>query len=819
VARITKLYADRDARSQDEIRLKDGRVLDRITGPVKLADGTYIGRVWFFRDVSERARIQEQLQTVHERLQSATEGAAAGVWEIDWETQKMKWDATTRELYALSGTDPDPDVGSWLARVHGDDRSSIREKLSAAAADEADRFDAEFRVPLPDGTVRWLRSFGRIFRDRYGVALRATGICLDITAAKRIEADKDRAEASLAASERRFRAMIENAGDIILVADSRALLTYVSPSIEAVAGYTPGEMLGHSILEYVDPAGREALKAKYAAIAAQPNLIDRNERPYLHKGGEQRIYEVVSSNLLHDPAVAGIVVNLRDISERKEAEARLHAVTGAAMDAVILVDNEGKLAFWNDAAERILGYKSAEIIGKDFHSLLAPARYLEAFHAGFAAFRATGRGPAVGKTTELAARRQDGTEIPVELSLASVILKGKWNAVGILRDISARKVQEEALARVNRTLKTLSACNSVVVHATTEQQLLQDMCRTVVEIGGFKAAWIGFAQQDREKSVRPVAWAGATENYVGQLDINWDDTERGRGPVGRCIRTAAPQVIHDIEADPLMAPWHTLTEEHGYLSSLTLPLTGPAGVFGALMIDAGERDAFGANELELLSEMASDLSYGIMALRTVAAHAEGLHRLELSMEGTIHALAGMVETRDPYTAGHQRRVTALAVAIAREMDLSDHAVRGLELAATIHDIGKINVPAEILAKPGKLTPIEFELIKTHPETGHEILKDVQFPWPVAEIIRQHHERSDGSGYPRGLRSEQILPEAKILAVADVAEAMSSHRPYRPGKGVGAALEEIARGRGTVFDAAVVDACLRLFHERGYKIPE
>jgi HD-GYP domain-containing protein (c-di-GMP phosphodiesterase class II) len=187
-----------------------------------------------------------------------------------------------------------------------------------------------------------------------------------------------------------------------------------------------------------------------------------------------------------------------------------------------------------------------------------------------------------------------------------------------------------------------------------------------------------------------------------------------------------------------------------------------------------------------------------------------------TLSQTIAAFAAMVEARDPYTAGHQRRVTALACAIAGEMGLSADKVHGLSLAAAIHDLGKNHIPAEILSKPGRLSKIEFELIKIHPQAGYDILKDVQFHWwPVAQIVLQHHERLDGSGYPQGLKGNQILPEAKILAVADVVEAMMSHRPYRPSLGLDAALEEISRQRGVLYDPAAVDCCIALFRDKKF----
>ncbi|MDO9317817.1 MAG: MASE3 domain-containing protein [Gammaproteobacteria bacterium] len=194
-------------------------------------------------------------------------------------------------------------------------------------------------------------------------------------------------------------------------------------------------------------------------------------------------------------------------------------------------------------------------------------------------------------------------------------------------------------------------------------------------------------------------------------------------------------------------------------------------------------------------------------------------QLEGSMKGTLQAVSNMVELRDPYTAGHERRVGIIAEQIALQMGWSPERGETLELVGLVHDIGKIAVPSEILSKPSRLSPMEMELVKLHPQAGYDILKDVPFPVPVAEIIRQHHERMDGSGYPRGLKGDEIMPEARVLAVADVLESMSAHRPYRPALGIDVALAEIESGSGTLYDPEVVQATLRLIREQGYKLPE
>jgi PAS domain S-box-containing protein len=194
---------------------------------------------------------------------------------------------------------------------------------------------------------------------------------------------------------------------------------------------------------------------------------------------------------------------------------------------------------------------------------------------------------------------------------------------------------------------------------------------------------------------------------------------------------------------------------------------------------------------------------------------QAAEKLRKSLAGTIQAMSLTVETRDPYTAGHQRRVAHLARKIGQEMGLSNDTIDNIRMAGIIHDIGKISVPAELLAKPTKLADIEMSLIKVHSQSGYDILKDVDLPYPIAEIVLQHHERLDGSGYPQGLKNEQILLEAKIICVADVVEAIASNRPYRPAKGIEIALEEIEKNKGILYDEGVVDVCLKLFREKGF----
>jgi response regulator RpfG family c-di-GMP phosphodiesterase len=390
-------------------------------------------------------------------------------------------------------------------------------------------------------------------------------------------------------------------------------------------------------------------------------------------------------------------------------------------------------------------------------------------------------------------------------------------------EVEVRKGAEELLSRINLELTMLSNCIHSVVRATDEQNLIEEVCRIIVEVGGYEMAWVGFAEQDIEKSVKPVAWMGKNDGFLDTIKISWDDCDHGKGPTGTAIRTAEPVVNENTRENPNIILWREELLKRGFNSSIALPLIYKEDVLGVLTIYATEPEAYDKSEIERLMGLANDLAYGICAIRIRIERIEAgeeikqhLDKLQKALAGTIKVVASTVEVRDPYTAGHQRRVAILARAIAEEMGLTDHQIEGIFMAGVVHDLGKIYVPAEILSKPSRLTDIEFNLIRTHSQVGYDLLKTIDFPWPIAQIVHQHHERLNGSGYPQGLSSEQILIEAKIICVADVVEAMASHRPYRPARGIDEALEHIQEESGNLYDSKSVDMCFRLFSEKEFQ---
>ena len=307
----------------------------------------------------------------------------------------------------------------------------------------------------------------------------------------------------------------------------------------------------------------------------------------------------------------------------------------------------------------------------------------------------------------------------------------------------------------------------------------------------------------------------------------------GRGMQSQVLRTCKPlnvrnwlegehrlRTVHHITSDGAFTPPPPETERDDCTkSALLVPMLLQGEPIGVLQLQSNRLNAYSDEDMDLLSGLANVAAIAIQNAQLFEAAERDAQAIRKALDGTIHAFARATEVRDPYTAGHQVRVAHLARGIAIRMELSESRVAGIHAAGLLHDTGKLSIPAEILSKPTRLTEIEFALIKSHPQAGADLLEGVDFPWPLSEFVLQHHERIDGSGYPQGLKGNAIHLEAKILAVADVVEAMAAHRPYRPALGIDKALDEITQKRGVLFDPTVVDACVGLFRSGEYHLPK
>ena len=597
---------------------------------------------------------------------------------------------------------------------------------------------------------------------------------------------------------RRFGQIFDIPDEMLAAGDDERMLARVSQGVTDAEGF---QRRLRYLYDHPEESSQDELVLKNG------HVLDRYSSPIKTSDGEY----------------LGRIWFFHDITERKKAEESLRAseerfrlLIEEAPDAILLFDgDQDRLIAANKAAERLFGVPRDEIVKHGPQHFYTPQQpdarpvaqsYSEHNERALAGEQIT---------YQRRIRRASGEERICRVTLVRIP-----SAVRLLRasfiDITESEGARMALQRLNRTLTTISAANAVLVRARSEKELLDDMCRVAVGTGGYRLAWIGFAEHDDAKTVRPTAWAGERPEYVATANITWAEGARGQGPTGTAIRTGKAQVAQNVESNPAMRLWLEELLKFGLKSNIALPLRDRSGVFGALVLYAAEPNAFGPEEVSLLTELADDLGFGIRAQRDHAGREAALNSLKEALKSTVQAIATAVEMRDAYTAGHQHRVADLASAIARKIGLPEAQIEGLYLAATIHDVGKINVPSDLLSKPSKLTSLEYQMIQTHAQTGYDIVKGINFPWPIAQMILQHHEKLDGSGYPQRLKGDAMLPEAKILAVADVVEAMMSHRPYRPALGVDAALAEIEKHKGRLFDPAAVDACVTLFRTKEFE---
>ncbi len=488
-----------------------------------------------------------------------------------------------------------------------------------------------------------------------------------------------------------------------------------------------------------------------------------------------------------------------------------------AQDGKIAVDLAlGAVVDANPAMEELMGYSRAEMIGMPL-TRLHPDDEHDRVTAGL---RTKSERAAVHQDFHI--QRKDERLVPVQIWCSDTLrLDVRRIAILEFRDITARLQDRRQAAAQNWALSAFSAAALALGRAGSEEDLLQSICEAITHESAYALAYVSVAEENVDKTIRFHGISGKAMQYLEGLRLSWAENHQdGHGPSGICIRSQQIYRLDDVESAPSFARWRQRAREFGLRSVVAVPLLVEGSWRGALTVFSANSGAFENEPVQVFQRLGEQIVHGILALR----HKELLDTERLNLErsqrrltealtASVAALVTAMETRDPYTAGHESRVADLVVGIGREMGLDGERLQGMRLAAMVHDIGKIAVPSEILTKPTQLSLAEFALVKAHPETGYMILKDVPFTWPIAVMVRQHHEKLDGSGYPLGLKGEDILLESKIMAVADIVEAMASNRPYRLSLGLEAALAEVERQAGTTLDADVVRICVSLLREK------
>lgn len=483
---------------------------------------------------------------------------------------------------------------------------------------------------------------------------------------------------------------------------------------------------------------------------------------------------------------------------------------------VFLRDSDGHYQYVNRAAARMVGREPGEIIGltpRDLFGREEADKILA--HDGQVLRKGEPDNMEMVLAVDGAYSRYRVDKTPIWGEERNPI-----GLVAVTQDLTGLDEVSDRLWRSNRALRMLTRCHEAMLSQDHETDFMDRVCALIREHGGYSLVWSAYRDEPMDhRSREHMVMNGEAGDFSA-----WLRQQPGDIPERQAI--SAGQAVLNTAMDAGTDRWARLAVEAGLRAVIALPLADTGRPFGVLAIYAGRDDVFDEEEQALLRGLARDLAFALRSRgqsvergRLLEQQVATAAKLQTALVDTIGAMARTLEKRDPYTAGHQRRVADLAVAIGRYLGLSEHRLQGLSLGAAIHDIGKIYVPAEILNRPGKLSAEEFALIKTHPVVGHDILKGVDFPWPIADMVLQHHERVDGTGYPAGLKGEQILMEARILAVADVVEAITAHRPYRPALGIEAGLDIVKHGRGTMFDPEVTDACITLVESGAYRFPK
>lgn len=709
--------------------------------------------------------------------------------------QSLRLELVSPVVTELLGFRPEEFTGQprlWQRQIHADDRERVLGELRAAFA-EADGFTLDLRVWHKDGrTLRWFEGRAVIERDEAGEPKRLVGALSDIT-------PRRQAQHALEAQRNFVTAVLDTAPSLIVVLDRDGRVVNWNRACETLTGRTVDDVRGQPVWELLPEDLVQEAETEFDGLVHQGAAFQR-ERVWLDREGTPHIIAWSVSILTGaDDDVTHLIASGQDVSAQRRAEKEVEQLARFAAEnpnPVLRTNRAGRLLYANDASGPLL-HQLGCAVGSPM-----PASWC--------------------RRIERALRDRSAERFEIELGgrhfLFSFSAAHDTDDIYLYGlDVTERHESALQLHKMNRALTTLSRGNEAMIRAQDEPSLLRAVCANIAEQGGYRLAWVGFCGGESGDSITPVASAGPGATYVDGVNMRCADDGNGSNPIAEAIRTGRAAMSRDMQSGSVAGSWRERAVEHGFSSCIALPLAVQGEVIGVLAIYADEPDAFDEQEQHLLGELASDLAYGVASLRSHAERdrVEGLYRQ--SLVDTIQAIALTVEKRDPYTAGHQQRVADLSAAIAAELNFDPDRIEGIRLGALIHDIGKIYIPSEILNRPGRLSDPEFELIKTHPAVGYDIVKDVHFPWPVADMILQHHERLDGSGYPSGLHGGDILPEAKIMAVADVVEAITSHRPYRAGLGLELARDEIRVHRGTLYWPEAVDACLRVLDRHQFSL--
>jgi PAS domain S-box-containing protein len=763
----------------------------------KLDEKGYIIRIdGYMEDVTDRKRAEDALREREEQLEAIFDGAKDGIAFLDMSGKILKINKYIMDIGGFSDEDL---VGKRFSALKIFSQRSLARMVSAF-----ERLKKENTVP-PYIIEARTKKGEKLILEISNLLLLKHGRPSGVVAILRDITERKHAEEALRISEDKYRSVVEAANEAIVVAQD-GLLKFANLKAVEITGYSEEELLTMPFPELIHPDDRSMVIDRHMRRLKGEDLDSVYTFRIVDKRGREKWVEISAVLIDWDEGPATLNL-LSDITERLEAEKALREsedryrnIVEMAPEGILIMDLKGTIVSSNPAFQRMTGLNREEIEGRHFTKLPtvrireAP-KYLKLFKAIL-----KDEAPGLFETKWMT---RDGESRFCQTHASLMKRDGRpWGIQIIVADITERKFAEKVEKVLHR-----------IARASNEIEDMEGFLWTVHhELGNLIDTTNFYVALYHEES----------DAYSFSYHVDEHDTVKTSEP------EKLPKSLTDYvrrTGEPLLANQqvHSMLMERGTVEIvgtpspiwMGVPLKTPNGVIGVMAVQSYTNPVlYSIKDLELLTLVAGTVSMAIERKRTAEDLQESNVRLQTTITGTIEAMVRTVEVRDPYTAGHQKRVAELALAIARRMNLPQDQMEAVYMAASIHDIGKVNVPAEILSKPGDLTDTEIRLIKVHPKIGYDILKNIEFPWPIAELVLQHHERFDGSGYPQGLEGEEILLGARILGVSDVVEAMSAHRPHRSALGIEKAVEEIKRFRGSRYDPRVVDACVEVIKDKG-----
>lgn len=767
IIRTGKLIKKLSTAVRDTVRFRDGKILERRIYPWNI-NGKIEGRIIAYREIQDRdsAGVSGFVKSM-DMFKMVMDYIPQFIFWKDINSVFLGCNRNFAELVELEN--PKDIIGKT-------DYDLTWNNIEADAILEADRRIIENdRVELAviesrrnrDDSIIWLEVNRIPLHDVSGNVIGILGTSQAITKRKITEE-------ALRESEEKYRKLVECARDGIMIIQDKKI-KYINPNLAETSGFSPDKLIDSSFNKIIE-TNKPDFFDEHVEIPDESSELGVHEA-LLNTKKNIKFPVEINRGLITYGTQQALILIVRNISERHKAKQVLRenlllneAIIENSPLGITVRDSKGRLLIENSAWKHIWAM-TPERLEKD-HETERKKLTLDK--------RDNYLGEYIPRVREV---YQNGGELYIpELEIKSPRPEAaKWishrfyaikdeddnvdKVVILTEDITNRKATREALVQTEARIRSLSD-------------------NVPVGIFRFTPDLEGILLSANPEMVRMFGYDNLEELTSTPLSDLYQDFRDGMKLV-EILRTESKVENHEIE----------FRRKNGSR------FWGSVSARGIMSKD---------ENLEFVDGTLSDIS--IRRRASDDLH-QSLEKLQKTIEDTISAMATMVEMRDPYTAGHQKRVSNLACAIAREMNLSEDTIMCIRLAGLVHDLGKISIPAEILSKPGSITEIEMEMIKGHPKAGYDILKTIDFPWPVADTVLQHHELLDGSGYPNGLKGDLILIEARIIAIADHTEAMSSHRPYRPALGIERALETLARMRGIHYDAKATTVCLKLFEQR------